>query len=35
VTSGILTTSFAWVAIHKNDAIESILDNEDPYKNKV
>ena len=34
VTSGILTTSFAWVVFHKNDAIESIADNEDPYQNQ-
>ena len=32
VTSGIMTTSFAWVVFHKNDAIESIADNEDPYQ---
>ena len=35
MTSGIFATSFAWVVFHKNDVIDSIADNEDPYQYKV
>ena len=35
VTSGIFATSIACVVFHKNDVIESIADNEDPYQYEV
>ena len=39
VTSGIFATYFAtyfaWVVFHKNDVIDSIADNEDPYQYEV
>ena len=35
VNSSIFATSFALVVFHKNDVIDSIGDNEDPYQYKM